>query len=237
MIDFSTLKGLTLPEGSVKEIAIGGVTVWKNSISVGSLAVGSSVFMNVSGAPREFLVVHQGIPDSTIYDSSCNGTWLLMKTIYTSKKWDSTDNDYENSDIHAYLNGSFFDLFDSGIQGIIKQVKLPYTKGKYSKGSLKDGSNGISAKVFFLSLGELVNTNHRKGWEGKQINYYANLGGLGNDPVNSWWLRSPHTSDQQAYMKGTDSGSYSAVTTARSVRPALILPSDALVDANFNVIG
>lgn len=49
---------------------------------IGSLGIGTSVYMNVNNARTEFLVVHQGLPSSD-YDSSCNGTWLLMKNIYT----------------------------------------------------------------------------------------------------------------------------------------------------------
>ena len=44
----------------------------------GELDIGSSVFLNVDGVPVEFLVVHQGLP-SSIYDTSCDGTWFLMK--------------------------------------------------------------------------------------------------------------------------------------------------------------
>ncbi len=46
--------------------------------TLGSKAVGSIVKLNFDGAMREFLVVHQGKP-SSLYDESCNGTWLLMK--------------------------------------------------------------------------------------------------------------------------------------------------------------
>ena len=49
--------------------------------AISTLAVGSSVYLNVGGVRKEFLVVHQGKP-SSLYDSSCNGTWLLMKDIY-----------------------------------------------------------------------------------------------------------------------------------------------------------
>ena len=41
--------------------------------------VGSIFKMNISGEPWEFIVVQQGNPNASLYDSSCNGTWLLMK--------------------------------------------------------------------------------------------------------------------------------------------------------------
>ena len=48
------------------------------SVALSTKAVGSTVKLKVNGTAREFLVVHQGKP-SSLYDESCNGTWLLMK--------------------------------------------------------------------------------------------------------------------------------------------------------------
>ena len=48
------------------------------TVALGQKAVGSVVKLKFNGAMREFLVVHQGKP-SSLYDESCNGTWLLMK--------------------------------------------------------------------------------------------------------------------------------------------------------------
>ena len=48
---------------------------------LGNKAIGSIVKLKVNGAAKEFIVVHQGKP-SSLYDESCNGTWLLMKDIY-----------------------------------------------------------------------------------------------------------------------------------------------------------
>ena len=46
---------------------------------LGDMAVGSTVKIKVNGTAKDFIIVHQGNPDSTIYDSSCDGTWVLMK--------------------------------------------------------------------------------------------------------------------------------------------------------------
>ena len=45
---------------------------------LGTKAVGSIVKLKVGGTAKEFLVGHQGKP-SSMYDESCDGTWLLMK--------------------------------------------------------------------------------------------------------------------------------------------------------------
>ena len=45
---------------------------------LGDMAVGSTVKIKVDGTLRDFIIVQQGNPDSTISDSSCDGTWVLM---------------------------------------------------------------------------------------------------------------------------------------------------------------
>ncbi len=115
------------------------------STQLGSMSVGSTVKLNLGGTPKDFLVVHQGLP-SSMYDSSCNGTWLLLKDIYSNRTWDSSNNDYKNSDIHSYLNSTFLNLFDDDIKNAIKQVKIPYQNGTGSGGSVASGSNGLSCK-------------------------------------------------------------------------------------------
>ena len=99
------------------------------SVALSTKAVGSTVKLKVNGTAREFLVVHQGKP-SSLYDESCNGTWLLMKDCYESRQWHSSNsNSYKASTIHTYLNGTFLNLFDADIREVIKQVKIPYVNG------------------------------------------------------------------------------------------------------------
>lgn len=256
MIDFSTLKGLTIPEGNVKEIAIGGVTVWKKGAPISTLAVGSSVFMNVNGVRTEFLVVHQGLPDVALYDSSCNGAWVLSKDIHEAQVWDSTDNDYANSDIHSYLNSTFLNKFDSGIRSIIKQVKIPYHSGVGNKGSIVSGSNGLSVKIFLLggyetgaNLSSTIPSSQKKyvPIDGAKLDYFStNTSRIcnnysGESGIAQWWTRSPsiHADSSAvtiAFSNGNCTLGYSC-TNRGGYRPALILPFETLVDDNFNVIG
>ena len=71
---------------------------------LGTKAVGSKVKIKINGTLRNFIVVNQGKP-SSLYDSTCDGTWLLMEDIYETRAWHSSNvNDYANSDIHKYLN-------------------------------------------------------------------------------------------------------------------------------------
>lgn len=215
--------------------------------AISTLAVGSSVYLNVGGVRKEFLVVHQGKP-SSLYDSSCNGTWLLMKDIYENRQWHSSNvNNLENSTIHSYLNGTFLNLFESSIRDAIKQVKLPYRKNGGPGGSDQSSANGLSAKIFLLSGYEVGWTTSDSSYfpvDGVKLDYFA-ASAVGNSKriANfngtsfSWWLRSPNTGDASYVWFVFSDGSYSVASASNSagIRPALILPLDMEVDSSGNV--
>lgn len=215
--------------------------------AISTLTVGSSVYLNVGGVKKEFLVVHQGLP-SNLYDASCDGTWLLMKDIYENRQWNSSDsNVYETSTVNTYLNGPFLGLFDSNIQGIIKQVKIPYRKGGGS-GTDQSGANGLSAKIFLLSINEVGWTTSDSSYfpvDGAKLDYFtASSGGNSkriaylNGSAVSWGLRSPFTLSNLYALLVLSSGAFNADYASYSygIRPALILPSTTQVDDSGNVV-
>lgn len=213
------------------------------SKTLGTLDVGSSVYMTVNGVRTEFLIVHQGIPGA-MYDSSCDGTWLLMKHLYANHIWDSTNNDYAKSDIYSYLNNTFFGLFDSDIQSVIKQVKIPYTKGTGSSGSLSTGASGLSSKVFLLSYAEVGYSSHYAvNVEGAVLDYFD--GATNSDRIanklgyeaSSWHLRSPNTQNNSAIYRVNIDGSWQTYEARNTggVRPALVLESSVMVSDAGNI--
>lgn len=216
--------------------------------AISTLAVGSSVYLNVGGVRKEFLVVHQGLP-SSLYDASCDGTWLLMKDCYEKHVWHSSNiNKYETSDINTYLNGPFFNLFDSNIQGIIKQVKIPYRKNGGSGGTDQSGANGLSCKIFLLSGYEVGFTKSNDSYfpiDGACLSYFSGtessdskrIGNLNGSAIG-WWLRSPYTYDLDNGWFVTTKGSFYKYGTSNSfgILPALVLPSTTLVDDSGNVV-
>ena len=229
---------------------IGVPTIIPASTPLGNKAVGDIVKLNVGGVAVDFIVVQQGNPNATLYDASCDGTWLLMKDVYVVKAWDSTDNDYANSDAHAYLNGDFLGLFDSNIQSVIKQVKIPYRAGAGGDNTVTSGANGLSAKAFLLSSAETnfnLGTNQpnegvtlsyfvgcANGADSKRIAYY-------NGAKYGWWFRSPYRgNNNQAIYVYYDNGSYNLanVSTANGIglRPALILPTTLGVEEDGTVL-
>lgn len=217
---------------------------------LGSKAVCSTVKLKVNGTAKEFIVVHQGKP-SGIYDESCNGTWLLMKDIYEERAWHSSPfNKYESSDIHTYLNNTFLNLFDSNIKDAIKQVKIPYRKNGGSDGTDQSGANGLPAKIFLLSGYEVGWTTSDYKYfpvDGAKLAYFekgadtsannkriANFGGS----VANWWLRSPDTYDTRivCFVNSVGDDASDKASLSYGIRPALVLPSNVLVDDSGNVV-
>lgn len=218
------------------------------STKLGSMSVGSTVKLKLGGTARDFLVVHQGLP-SSMYDSSCNGTWLLLKYIYTTRTWDGSNNDYKNSDIHSYLNGTFLNLFDNDIKNAIKQVKIPYQNGTGSGGSVASGANGLSCKIFLLSGYEVGFSTSDSSYfprDGAKLSYFSSGTGSAannkrianyNGSATGWWLRSPRagsTSDVWSVRSDGYYGSWYYDYTC-GVRPALVLDSSLSVSDDGSV--
>lgn len=216
------------------------------NVKLGTKAVGSIVKIKVNGASKDFIVVQQGNPNTSTYDSSCNGTWLLMKDIYTTSTF-GNNNSYKDSSIHTYLNGTFYNLIDSNIRAAIKQVKIPYQNGTGSGGSLATGSNGLSTKVFLLSgyeVGWTTSDNSYFPKDGVRLAYFGNSSGGNSKRVAYngssaavWWLRSPDTSGSSSVWyvgTGGSVGNY-WYYDSYGVRPAFILPSTLVVSDDGTV--
>lgn len=214
---------------------------------LGTKAVGSIVKLKVNGAAKEFIVVHQGKPGS-MYDESCNGTWLLMKDIYESRQWHSTNTNYlEYSTIHSYLNSTFLNLFESNIRDAIKQVKIPYRKNGGGGGADQSGANGLPAKIFLLSgyeVGWTTSDNQNFPVDGAKLSYFeAGTGTSANNKrvanldgsVFFWWLRSPYASGNVWRVSPNGLYDSSNASYSNGIRPALILPPDMEVDSSGNV--
>lgn len=216
-------------------------------VTLSSKAIGSTIKLKVNGSVKDFIVVHQGKP-SSVYDDSCNGTWLLMKDIYENRQWHSSNtNDYANSTIHSYLNSTFLNLFESNIKNAIKQVKLPYRKGSGTSTTVTSGSNGLSAKIFLLSATETsFSFSSMPSGEGAELAYFKGCADNSSDSkrvaylngaATVWWLRSPACYDFSYALCVDSNGDWDIGSCSGScgIRPALILPSTLLVSDDGTV--
>lgn len=210
---------------------------------LGDMAVGSTVKIKVNGTLMDFIIVQQGNPDSTIYDASCNGTWVLMNVLYILQKWDSRYPDYASSDISDYLRSSFFNLLEPGCRSAIKSVKIPYVDNE----TVRYGANGLPVTVFLLSASEL-------GWTSSNVSIYkegSRLSRFPNDGQSStrvayykgspryYWTRSKASGYSNGIVIVTSDGGHEVKAVYADdvgVRPAFILPKEQLVSSNGTII-
>lgn len=223
------------------------------SILAASLNIGDVVKLNEGGVETEFIVVNQGLPDGSLYDISCNGTWLLRKDIKENRVWDgNSNNTYSTSAINTWLNGDYFNSLGSVEQDLVKQVKIPYVNGTGSGGSIASGSNGLSVRAFLLGgyeVGWTTSDNQYFPQDGAKLSYFesgestsannkriANL----NGSATHWWLRSPKNNNASSVWFVDTSGVYSYTSASYSysygVRPALIIPFTAKFNSETKVL-
>ncbi|WP_066453657.1 DUF6273 domain-containing protein [Anaerotruncus rubiinfantis] len=218
-------------------------------IAISTLAVGSEVKLNLGGVPYNHLVVHQGNPDATLYDASCDGAWCMIKDIYEKRAWgDLSATNYAKSAVHEYLNTTYLGLFNSGIQNAIKQVKIPYARS-LSQTSVNSGENGLLTKVFLPASFELgLNSSEWNiSLDGKKLNYF--LSGSSevarqkrvayfNGVKTMWWTRSSN-SDYSRPVAPAENGSLASTdrTSVIGVRSIIIFPSDFLLAPEPNPDG
>lgn len=213
-------------------------------IAAGDIAVGSTVKLMESGTAVEYLVVNQGIPsNSNLYDSSCDGTWLLRNDAYSSAMQFNTSNSnvYASSAINTWLNGTFFNMLGSAEQAVIKQVKMPYV----ASGAVKSGANGLSVKAFLLGLYETGATGDLA--DGAKLEYFISGSGSTararriskvNGTAVNWYLRTPNTdnSREEWFVETSGTLNYGNSTGERYARPALVLSKTAIFDRDTMIL-
>lgn len=218
---------------------------------ISNLAVGDIVKVKESGADVDYIIVQQGNPDATLYDASCDGTWLLRKNSVTRSYMWSTFGEYSGSVIDNYLKNTFVGTLN--ISNIIKTVKIPYvssvritTENPYT---ISSGADGLSEQAFLLScveIGGVVGDSYGPPADGAKLDYF-NLGNASDNKriayygstVREWWTRSPSNYRNYYAWRVNTTGSifYSNANEDNyGVRPAFIIPSNTLVDSSGNIV-
>lgn len=242
--------GKVLPVDKAYTLTGGTALLWyQRGTPLSSYAVGKTVKIAVGGKDYDWLVVHQGIPDAGIYDSSCDGTWLLMEDVYRKMRFHSSESAYKNCLADKYLNGDFYNLIDSDIRSVIKQVKIPYWDGEGNSGSLAVGSDGMETKIFALSCREVGDTSTAlTPDDGSKLDYF--ISGYSSNAKNKriaymsgsateYGTRTPRLETDIYIYNVEKAGSIRDwyYYSSYGVRPCMILPQDALVDDTGHIIG
>lgn len=229
--------------------------------------VGDVVMIRENGVGVRYIIVQKGKP-SSMYDDSCDGVWLLRETVHSQRAIHVTSsggnaNDYENSEINAWLKSTFLPTIDEQIRKVMKTVKIPFKKGFGSTTStgIYSGANGLSCKAFLLSANEAGRYSKGDGQselsddakknpetapvDGTILQYFkTNTSCVCYDSTgagSSWWTRSPSLkSKENVWNIWYDAaGGYSYPCNSHyknGIRPAFVLAYNHPVDANGYVI-
>lgn len=191
---------------------------------------GDIVKLNESGSPVEFYVAKHD------YEQGLNGsgrTLLVRKDCYNSRTWNNSNvNAYASSAIDIWLNGTYKNLLDADIRGVIGTTKIKYTHG--------DGLNTVGTlqrAIFLLSATEL---NASASWfnvEGTALEIASSLQiAYMNGSAVVQWTRSPLTSNTNGVACFITNGNVnsSGCTNTFGSRPVFTLPGTSLFDPDTN---
>ena len=137
--------------------------------------VGDTIYIKENNTAQAYLIVHKGSPDTSKYVGFDNGVVVLRTNIHSKGVYDSSNNDYANSDVHSWCNGTFLNTIQEDVRNQIMQVKIPYRKGT-SGSSVSAGANGLSCKAFLLSTREVDSTESYSPNEGAVFSYFKGGG-------------------------------------------------------------
>ena len=217
-------KGRTLIGGTGYDI--------KFATPIGELLAGTVVYMNVDGTRTPYIIVHQGNPDTSVYGASCNGTWVLMKDIYTLTKWQSRQNQYYYSSdcVLRQVAQSFPSKLDTVIQNNL--IPLELLNIQYSWEDISGD------KAFPLTSNDLSNMDYfSDGVVSERIAQY-------NGVATGYWLRDPDSYGakikyvtESGKISTRDDNSYYGSYQGQGFRPVYILNTASLMaDSDFNII-
>lgn len=224
--------------------------------TLADITVGDIVKLNMNGVLTDYIVVQQGNPDSSEYDSSYNGgTWLMMKNVWSEDasiiSFSTTHTFYQTTTFTDILD-NIYNALDSDIQSAIQQVtRHAY---EYDAGDMEWYGGSYSRKIFALTYIEVGATrtveessSHMDGAPyTKCLAYFVNLDQnaasvrVATDDIGayaSYWLESKGYVTRADYFTACDTTGavrLCDVTVSREIepiyiRPVFILPSTTYV--------
>ena len=214
--------GKTLIGGTAYDIP------FSKGIPLNTITPGAILMLNESGSPVPFYIAKHD------YESGLNGmgrTLVVRKDCYDSRQWHSSNvNAYASSAIDSWLNGTYKNLLDADIRGVIGTTKIKYTPG--------NGNNTVGTlerAIFLLSATEL---NRSASWfnvEGTALEIASSLQiAYMNGSAVVQWTRSPNLdlTSRAVCLYANGSVYYRSCTNTHGSRPAFLIPSQYAVEVD-----
>ena len=226
-----------------KSILIGLTPKYEEvTINLSNVVVGQVINLPYNGKMVGHRVVHIGNPDANLYDSSCNGVWILREDLIENTPWDSSGGlSFPDSTLMEVMEG-YLTEYGNDIQSAIKTVKIPYCAADRS--TINSGANGLECKLFPLSGYEVGENNSDVDYlpvDGAKLDYFLTRGNGGVAAANQqrianlngepgyWWLRSIslYTARNLAFTvyPGGTIGHITTTYETSATRPAFIMPT------------
>ena len=208
---------------------------------LGNVPVGTILHMKENGVYQDYLVVHQGLP-SSMYDASCNGTWLLRKATYSTGVMTSGISlSWEETPEYRFLTSDFIEFFEQNILDLVNEAKITANSGT------------SVCKFFHLSAselnisGQLSTTINSKLYtvsvptEGSKLSYFSgNNTRKADKKYNSRTVFNSSYADlRYVQIAILTTGAATIIDTsdgASCVRPAMIMQFDTIVDDDNNIL-
>ena len=201
---------------------------FSKGIPLNTITPGAILYLNESGSPVPFYIAKHD------YESGLNGmgrTLVVRKDCYDSRQWHSSNvNAYASSAIVSWLNGTYKNLLDADIRGVIGTTKIKYTPG--------NGNNTVGTlecAIFLLSATEM---NRSASWfnvEGTALEIASSLQiAYMNGSAVVQWTRSPNKdlTSRAVCLYADGSVYYRYCTNTNGSRPAFTLPGDLALAQN-----
>ena len=200
--------------------------------------VGSIVTSRIDGRNYNFVIVHHGKPSDS-YDDSCDGTWLMINDCFSLEQYGESPN-YKDSYINIVMNREIIKIFENGLKGVVKPVKIPYTN---DSGTVMSGSNGFATNLFLLSATEVGLTVSDFQAEGAALDYFAD-GSSENRIANyngspyAWALRTPVSPIDSNVISINAQGNKEniAADSNTGIRFAFVVYSSCMVDDDDKLV-
>ena len=208
------------------------------NVKITDKPVGSIITSRIDGRNYSFIIVHHGKP-SSVYDDSCDGTWVVINDCYTLAQYGESPY-YKDSFVNTGINNDIIKIFENGLKGVVKPVKIPYTD---SSGTVMSGSDGLATNLFLLSATEVGLSGSDFKEEGATLDYFKDkqsstrIANYNSSP-QAWALRTPVSPIDSNIVSINTQGDKEniAADSNTGIRFAFVVYSSCMVDDDDKLV-
>lgn len=240
----------TFDKEAFAEAQKNGQYAWKRyteeTTTFGDLSVGDIVNLSEGESAAEYIVVHQGNPDPSIY-SDADGTWLMRNQVTTYQSFSYSGNDettkYPDSAVQGDLE-TWFNALPAETRAKIKQVTIKYNYYG-SDASRTEGIDSFQCYVFLPAEQELGSTSASALAQqtAATLQYFSDSSNRtsrrirkSGNSAQAYWTRT-RGSERTRYQYVTIDGSiaYDTIGSVHYLSPILVADSSIITGETVKV--